>query len=77
MLIVLMQQRQKMVGILTTTRLINEETGEILATDLTVKQGDPVRIARQAINAMLAEYPGALVYADERLINGISCKLKN
>lgn len=68
MLIVLSQKQKRMIGVITTVRLVDEQTGEIIATDVTAKQGDPVRIARQAINTMLADYPGALVYGDERLL---------
>ncbi|MGG3707355.1 hypothetical protein [Heyndrickxia coagulans] len=76
MLIVLNQQIKRQIGAITTVYLINEKTGEIIAQDLTVKASDPIRVGRQAINAMLIETPGAMISADDRFLPGAKCQLK-
>lgn len=73
MLITIVQRINR--GIITTTvYLIDAETGEILAKNFTVKVDDPVRIGRHMINHMLADYPSAIVVADERYLKGVRCK---
>ncbi|MED4311685.1 hypothetical protein P9210_03585 [Heyndrickxia coagulans] len=75
MLIVLNQEIKRQVGAITTVHLIDEATGEILAQDLTVKASDPIRVGRQAINAMLIEAPGAMISADDRFLPGARCQV--
>ncbi|MEK4031011.1 hypothetical protein MKZ02_21045 [Pseudobacillus sp. FSL P4-0506] len=73
MLIVLDQKREKY-GTITNTFLIDVETGEILASDTTLKGSDPIEAGRKALRTMIVDYPGALIHADERFLIGITCE---